>query len=207
MRVPQPPQTSWPKGHQSISIMEKIVFFNKCFSNIYFEIFSTSPVTFRLGLSTRGPGAWRSWVISELFLGLFSSEDLSDFVPGICWSHSPSLGITAPSALITSGTTDTCPNHILSSSSWAPCVPSSWCCYNLKHINHYLSGLSTTTLFSWLATTISGSHRLVVLNPLWRCWPHWSWDLQPILSMCLYTLTTTRLWLNVPCLPISYMPL
>jgi len=30
---------------------------------------------------------------------------ISDAVPGICWSHSPSLRVTAPSAPITTGTT------------------------------------------------------------------------------------------------------
>ncbi|KAL4009015.1 hypothetical protein ACER0C_002867 [Sarotherodon galilaeus] len=46
--------------------------------------------------------------------------EISDVVPGICWSHSPSLGVTTPSAPTTTETTVTFTLHILSSSSLSP---------------------------------------------------------------------------------------
>ncbi|XP_067435009.1 putative ferric-chelate reductase 1 [Thunnus thynnus] len=49
---------------------------------------------------------------------LFWTET-SDVVPGICWSHSPSLWVTAPSAPITTGTTVAI-TPIFSSSSFSP---------------------------------------------------------------------------------------
>ena len=44
----------------------------------------------------------------------------SDVVPGICWSHSSSLGVTAPSAPITTGTTLAFTFHVLYRSSFSP---------------------------------------------------------------------------------------
>lgn len=50
-------------------------------------------LSFNLGSSTRGLGAWVSRAVSLLFLGLCFFGHL---IPGICWSHSPSLGVTLP---------------------------------------------------------------------------------------------------------------
>ena len=58
-------------------------------------------------------------ILAVLSTALFWTES-SDVVPGICWSHSSSLGVTAPSAPITTGTTLTFTFHILSCSSFCP---------------------------------------------------------------------------------------
>lgn len=58
---------------------------------------------------------------------LFWTES-SEFVPGICWSHSSSLGVTAQSVPTPTGTTLAFTFHILSSFSFRPWYFSSFSC-------------------------------------------------------------------------------
>lgn len=62
-------------------------------TNVFLEEFPKIPLSFNLGSSTRGLGTWVSRAVSLLFLGLCFFGHL---IPGICWSHSPSLGVTLP---------------------------------------------------------------------------------------------------------------
>uniref|UniRef100_A0A8C5ERG8 RING-type domain-containing protein n=1 Tax=Gouania willdenowi TaxID=441366 RepID=A0A8C5ERG8_GOUWI len=53
---------------------------------------------------------------------------MSDVFPGICWSHSSSLGVTAPSAPMTTGTTDVFTLQVFSNSSLSHWYFSSFSC-------------------------------------------------------------------------------
>lgn len=87
---------------------------------------------------------------------LYWAETL-DVVRGICWSHSPSLGLTAPNASIT-GTTLDFNLRICSSCSLRP-----WfflifsCSFSLKLLSVGIGTSISTVLFCYLsATTKSG---------------------------------------------------
>ena len=84
--------------------------------------------------------------------------DVSNVFPGICWSHSPSFGVTTLSAPIIMGTTYAFISHILSCSSF-----SRWYFLELLMFLLYdivvtydclLLCFLTTMISCWLATTI-----------------------------------------------------
>ena len=68
----------------------------------------------------QSPGSLRVLrsILAVPITALFWTES-SDVVPGICWSHSSSLGVTAPSVPITTGTALTLTFHVLFSSSFS----------------------------------------------------------------------------------------
>uniref|UniRef100_A0A669AZ21 mitogen-activated protein kinase kinase kinase n=1 Tax=Oreochromis niloticus TaxID=8128 RepID=A0A669AZ21_ORENI len=154
---------------------------------------------------------------------LFWTE-ISDVVPGICWSHSPSLGVTAPSAPITTGTTVTFTLHILSSSSLSPWYFSSFSCSFFLMLLSFGTAtsittavffcLSTTTMSGWLATTILSvciwkSHRIlarsfsITLGGI----SHFDLGTSRLYSaqMFLYTMPATWLWRSMYALPASIL--
>ena len=85
---------------------------------------------------------------------LFWTESFDD-VPGICWSHSSSLGVTAPSAPITTGTTLAFSFHVFSSSSLSPWYYSSLLySYFLMLLSLGFAMSITTAYFFCLSVTI-----------------------------------------------------
>uniref|UniRef100_A0AAX7UZ72 Immunoglobulin V-set domain-containing protein n=1 Tax=Astatotilapia calliptera TaxID=8154 RepID=A0AAX7UZ72_ASTCA len=121
-------------------------------------------------------GVRRNFAHNVFSAVLLEVEEISDVIPGICWSHSPSLGVTTPSAPITTGTTVTFTLHILSSSSLSPLYFSSFSCSFFLILLSFGTAtsittavffcLSTTTMSGWLATTILSiciwkSHRIL----------------------------------------------
>jgi len=127
---------------------------------------------------------------------LFWTE-ISDVIHGICWSHSPSSGVTAPSALIRTGTTASIPTsfqfpYSALSIFQAYCVPSSWCCCHMKllHLSLMLSSVVCQPpqcpigqpSLAYLNMEVPQDLTTVMLDDLWRCFQFWLWDFQVILG-------------------------
>ncbi len=150
------------------------------YRNTHIKIPSLAPPGRSLSPSRLGPlperGSLRVLcsILAVPRTALFWTE-ISDVVPGICSSHSPSLGVTALRALITTGTTVAFTPHIFFSSSCSPWYFSSFLCSFFLMLlslgiatsitTAFFRCLSTTTMSSWLATTILSvwiwnSHRI-----------------------------------------------
>ncbi|KAJ0006419.1 hypothetical protein NQD34_013692 [Periophthalmus magnuspinnatus] len=96
---------------------------------------------------------------------------MSDVFPGICCSQSSCLGVTAPSAPMTTGTTDTFSFQAFSSSSLSPWYFSSFSSSFFLMFPSLDTAMSTTTaLLCCLATTtMSGWFTITILSVcIWK---------------------------------------
>ncbi|XP_051261435.1 sialic acid-binding Ig-like lectin 12 isoform X2 [Dicentrarchus labrax] len=101
--------------HHGTSVTCKVSFTN----NITTEETVTLNVTSRVLYQRPGSLRVLRSILAVPRTALFWTE-ASDVVPGICWSHSPSLGVTAPRAPTTTGITLALTFHICSSCSFNP---------------------------------------------------------------------------------------
>ncbi|KAI3354393.1 hypothetical protein L3Q82_018913, partial [Scortum barcoo] len=144
--------------------------------------------------------------------------EISDVVPGICWSHSSSLGVTALSTPITRGITDVFTPHILSNCSLSPWYFSSFSCSFFLMLLSFTTSistalfcyLSTTTMSGWfiitcLSVCIWKSHRILA-RPFSTTFGDVShFDLGTSVQIFLYTMPATWLWRSMYALPASIL--
>ena len=106
----------------------------------------------------QGPGSLR--VLGSVPSNALFWTEISDVVPGNCWSHQSSLGVAVPSAPISTGTSIALMFFLV--------LPSFWCYWHHQFVS--------------LDLEVPQDLNPLVLNHLWRCLPSSPWDLNSILS-------------------------
>ena len=102
------------------------------------------------------PGSLRvlRWIVAVASIVLFWTE-VSGVIPGICWIHPPSLGVTAPISPITTGITVAFTPHILSSSPFSPWYFMSLpCSFFLMLLSLGIATSTNIAFSSYLLTTL-----------------------------------------------------